>query len=360
MTPEQPEVLFLAGRFEVRGSSMQAINLARHLPVAGFEISILCRDAALLPASRRGGLNVAEVHYLDLPLLGRLVRRLLLREIAREPPDLLHVLHRSAMPLGQWLARRIRRPLVVSIHDHVAPRELPPHSFDGVSRVIAVSESVRTELVEQFPSLADRLVVIPSGVDLPPEEELRPPFDSARTPVVGTAGPLEAAKGLHVFLRAIPLVLAERRPVEFLIAGAGPEEQSLRRLADELQVTEFLTFVPNVFDLSASLAAMDIYCLPSLKQGLGTIMLEAMARARPVIASKVGGVYGVVSDGETGLLAPPSDAAALAARIVELLRDPERARRIGAAARRHVEAEYPVSRMTSATAAVYRELLSGR
>ena len=224
--------------------------------------------------------------------------------------------------------------------------------------VIAVSESVRTELIEGS-QVPEKLVrVIHSGVETPVEESLRAPFGSSYTPVVGTAGPLEAAKGLHFFFAPSRGMLAEYKPVEFLIAGAGPEESSLRHLAGELGIAESLTFVPNVFDLSTSLSAMDIYCLPSIKQGLGTIMLEAMARGKPVIASRVGGVYGVVTDGETGLLVPPSDSDALACRILELLRDPEQAQAMGRAARQRVLADFPVSRMVEQTAALYREVMS--
>lgn len=338
---------------------MQTLNLARRLPEAGFRARIVCPDARLLPPHQRSELDVTEVSQLDVPVLGPIMRRLFLRELRRDPPDLVHVQQRSALPLGQWLARSLKRPLVVTIHDYLSPRESLGLDLQWTRGVIAVSESVRAELVEGGRSPERLIRVIHSGVEPPDEESLRTPFSTTHTPVVGTAGPLEAAKGLHFFFRAIPHVLAVHKPVEFLVAGAGPEESALRRLAGELEIAESLTFVPNVFDLSTSLTAMDIYCLPSIKQGLGTIMLEAMARGKPVIASRVGGVYGVVTDGETGLLVPPSDSEALAGRILELLRDPERAQQIGRAARLRVLADFPVSRMVEQTAALYREVLAG-
>lgn len=337
---------------------MQTINLAGRLPEAGFSGRIICPDAALLPPDRRAALNVTEVTHLETPVLGGILRRLVLRELRKNPPRLIHVQQRSALWFGLWLARALARPLVVSIHDYLGPQEVLPFDPQWVRGVIAVSESVRSELIERSQVPAPLIHVIHSGVEIPDADDLRTPFGQTHTPVVGTAGPLEAAKGLHFFFKAIPLVLAAHRPVEFLIAGAGPEEQSLRRLAESLKISEHLTFVPNVFDLSTSLSAMDIYCLPSIKQGLGTIMLEAMARGKPVIASRVGGVYGVVSDGETGLLVPPSDSAALAERIVELLRDPARAQAMGRAARERVLSDYPVSRMVEQTAALYRDVLA--
>ena len=142
-----------------------------------------------------------------------------------------------------------------------------------------------------------------------------------------------------------------------LIAGAGPEEANLRRLARELGIAQKVTFVPNLSDLNESLAAMDIFCLPSLQQGLGTIMLEPMAMAKPVIATGVGGVYSVVEDGRTGLMVPPSNSQALAEKILDLLNHPDRAGTIGEAARARVVSDFSVEKMIRQTAGLYRELL---
>ncbi|MEZ6065275.1 MAG: glycosyltransferase family 4 protein [Planctomycetaceae bacterium] len=357
MPAKRRKVLLISGRFQVRGSSMQTVNLARKLPERGFDAEIACTDAGLLPQADRAALNVMEIAYLEVPVLRRIVRKLFARELAKEPPDLIHVQHRAAATLGLWLAQQLHRPYILSVHDYLNARETLPFDSKLGRRVITVSSSVKAELLERTDLPEDRIVVIPSGVDAPPQDELRSPFDEQHTPVVGTAGPLEAARGLGFFLRAIPLVLARHNPVEFLIAGAGPEEHTLRRIADDLGITEFITFVPNVFDLSTSIAAMDVYCLPSLKQGLGTIMLEAMARGRPVIASKVGGVYSVIDDGVSGLLVPPSDSDALASRIVELLSDPAFARRVGAAGREQVLQQFPVDAMVNSTVAVYEQVL---
>jgi glycosyltransferase involved in cell wall biosynthesis len=103
---------------------------------------------------------------------------------------------------------------------------------------------------------------------------------------------------------------------------------------------------------------MDVFCLPSLRQGLGTIMLEAMALGRPVIATGVDGVYSVVRDNETGLVVPPSNSGRLAQRILELLRDPFRARRIADNARQMVLRDFNVDRMVRETAEVYRQVLA--
>jgi glycosyltransferase involved in cell wall biosynthesis len=223
--------------------------------------------------------------------------------------------------------------------------------------MVAVSDSVKSELLKQVRLTPEMVAVIHAGVEIPADSDLRPVLSPEKLPVVGTAGPLEAVKGLPFFLGAAKRVLASHPNVQFLIAGAGPEEQNLRRMVRELEIVEAVTFVPNLYDFSTALEAMDIFCLPSLRQGLGTIMLDAMGRGIPVIATGVGGVFTAVRDNETGLVVPPSNSARLAERILELLNDPIRARVLGANAREVVKNEFNVERMVQQTADLYREVV---
>jgi glycosyltransferase involved in cell wall biosynthesis len=129
-------------------------------------------------------------------------------------------------------------------------------------------------------------------------------------------------------------------------------------MARELGIADKVTFVPQLADVADSLAAIDIFCLPSLQQGLGTIMLEAMALGRPVIASRVGGVYSIVADNETGLLVPPSDSGQLADRMLELLCNPSRARGLGESARQMVLRDCSLETMLERTSQLYRDVVA--
>jgi glycosyltransferase involved in cell wall biosynthesis len=354
MRDPELHVLMLADRFEVRGSSRQTISLARRLPEFGIRPEIVCTDATVLPRAQREGLVLREQRHLKSPVVGWAARHWLARELEEHPPDVIHVQQRSMLAVGRSLAHGLERPYVVSIHDYLAPRETLRVDWTWCRRIIAVSDSVKAELKAQAGIADDRITVIHSGVETELSEASREVLAPQRAPVIGTAGPLEAAKGLRYFLDAVPAVLQSHPEAEFVIAGAGPEEANLRRQVRELGVVEHVTFVPDVMELTQSLSAMDVFVLPSLKQGLGTIMLEAMLRGRPVIATSAGGVYSVVTDNRTGLLVPPRDSAALARRIVELLNDPLRARQIGRAARDMVCREFPVEHMVEQTAHLYR------
>jgi len=355
---DAPRVLMLAGRFSVRGSSAYTLRLAENLPQAGVQAQLICPDARIVERSLCRQLGIQEFPYLQTPLVGRVVLPLLARSLEADPPDLIHAQSRGAAPQGAWLARRLERPYVLTVHDYMQPRQTLRVDRAWCRRIIAVSESVKSDLLART-GLPDPLVtVIHSGVDCDATPDVSGVLPPGRVPVIGTAGPLEAVKGFPFFLGAAARVLMTGRDVEFVIAGAGPEEENLRRLSRELQIAEHVTFIPNLSDFAEALVAMDVFCLPSLQQGIGTIMLEAMALARPVIGTRVGGVYRVIRDGETGLLVPPSDSVRLAERMIELLDDPARARSIGLAAQQEVRQEFSVDRMVEKTAALYREVLA--
>jgi glycosyltransferase involved in cell wall biosynthesis len=350
-------VLLLASRFEVRGSSRQTIHLGRYLPQHGIDTRIICADAGVIPTEQQRDLEIREVPFLESSLLRWWCGSLLKRELADRVPDLIHIQQRSMLNVGRAIAHRLQRPYLVSVHDYLAPRETLRLEWQWCRRILAVSESVKVELLAQTGMPADRITVIHSGVETATNVDEHDVLRPGEAPVVGTAGPLELSKGLRYFLDAVPKVLEHRRDAEFLIAGAGPEERNLRRQVRRLGIAEQVTFVPALMDIGSSLAAMDVFVLPAIKQGLGTMMLEAMVRGRPVIATGAGGVYSVVTDRETGLLVPPMDSQMLADRILELLADPLRARSIGHAARQMVQQQFTVEHMVEQTATVYREVL---
>lgn len=354
----RPRVLLLAGRFSVRGSSAYTLRLAEHLPEVGFVPRLICPNASIVEPALRRQLGIQEFPYLQTPVIGRVVLSLLERNLKGDRPHLVHVQSRNAAVQGLWLARHLRCPYVLTVHDYMQPREVLRVDPQWCRRIIAVSESVRADLLARTGLPAELVSVIHSGVDCDVTQEQTEILPPGRIPVIGTAGPLEAVKGFPFFLGAAARVLRTGRDVEFVIAGSGPEEDNLRRLARELQIAEHVTFIPNLSDFAEALLAMDIFCLPSLQQGIGTIMLEAMALGRPVIGTRVGGVYRVIRDGETGLLVPPSDSVRLAERMIELLDDPQRARAIGAAAQAEVRQEFSLEQMVQRTAALYREVLA--
>ncbi|WP_437223435.1 glycosyltransferase family 4 protein [Planctomicrobium sp. SH661] len=352
------EVLLLLGPMQLRGSSNRAMALADRL--LGQRVTIKLVTTEPLKGTYQS-LKKAEVRnprHLTHPLIGALARRYLAADLRTSPPDLIDIQHRSLHPAGSWLARQLKRPYIVTVHDYLRDRERFVVDRDWCYRVIAVSESVRSELLSKTQLQEDQVIVIPTGVLPPAESELQKILEADRSPVIGTAGPLEAGKGLKHFLKAAAEVLKTHPQTLFLIAGSGPEERTLRRMASELGVAHAVSILPNLLDFDAALRAMDVFVLPALKQGLGSIMLEAMGRGLPVIATESGGVFSVVGEGATGLLVPPSDDHALAERMRFLLDNPEKARELGNAARQRVLEHFHLENMVTSTISLYREAVS--
>lgn len=212
-----------------------------------------------------------------------------------------------------------------------------------------------------------RAQVIANGIDLTP---FAAPPDRAATRrslnlpddafVFGTLGRLHEQKGHTHLLDAAARIAAQHPKAVFLIAGYGPLEAQLKSRAEALGLRDRVRFLGYRTDAVALLAAMDVFVLPSLWEGMSNAILEAMAAGRPVIATAVDGNVDQVDDGRTGLLVPPADAPALADALDRLARDPQLAGEMGRLGRERAERDFSLSRMTEAYVTLYRRLLKDR
>jgi glycosyltransferase involved in cell wall biosynthesis len=204
--------------------------------------------------------------------------------------------------------------------------------------------------------------VDPDAFDSPPADrsELALRDDGA---VIGTVCRLdEPKKGLTVLLHALS-VLAKRNGLpawQCLVVGDGPARDRLRHLAGELGLSRQVVFAGMRRDAARVLPALDIFVCPSLYEGFGIAIVEAMAAGRPVVASSAGGISEIVVHGETGLLVPPGDAAALADAIAALLARPERARTMGLRGRERARERFAIEAAVRRHQHLYESLSARR
>jgi glycosyltransferase involved in cell wall biosynthesis len=228
------------------------------------------------------------------------------------------------------------------------------HRVDGVvaiSRVIA-------ELLAQAGVERGKIRHIPSGID--PARFISADAHELlfKNPlVIGSAAVLEARKGHKILLEAAALLKADGVNLSYQLAGAGPLRHQLEQQAAHLGLQEEVQFLGFVSDISKFLAAIDIFVMPSLHEGLGVAVLEAMAAGKPVVASRVGGLAESVADGVTGILVPPANATALAQGIAKLVHDRSLAREMGLRGQERVARHFTLEQMAAANESYYYELL---
>lgn len=284
----------------------------------------------------------------------------------REKPDIVHV---GASLTARIAARRAGVPvLVMTKHCAAAPCSLPLRAAHGAvdtlltDKVIAVSNAVGEQLVRAG-TPRGRVAVICNGIerkapyDAAAQEALRAGLGFDREHLwVGVAARLEEVKGVDRFLTAARQVLAARDDVRFAVFGIGSQEQALRCQAADLgDRVRFLGFCDEI---ERSLALLDVAVVPSRSEAFCLSAAEALSMGTPVAAFDVDGVGEVVRDGETGLLAPAGDCAALAAAIIRLLDEPALREQLGRQGRELVLREFTAEAMTRKTEALYEELLA--
>jgi len=358
-----------------RGGEQQVLSLLRGLAAGGVAQELLCQPGSALAARARDtGAAVWE-----RPLRGELdvgAALAIARRCRQQRPDVIHMHTSHAHTLGVLgarLAGRARPATVVSrrVDFSIHKRRLLDFSgfkySRGVDRILCVSEMIRRVLVADGvpPAL---LGVVHSGIELQRLEnvpdrsvEYRREFGiPAAAPVVGNVGHCAEHKGQRHLIAAAPAVLARHPEARFLIVGEGELLPALKAQAAGLGIADRVLFPGFRTDVPALLRLFDVFCFPSVQEGLGTSVLDALAMRRPVVASSAGGIPEMIEHGVHGLLVPPGDAAALSAALLEMLENPVRARALGEAGRARVEQEFSAERMVAGTLAEYERLLASR
>lgn len=375
--PHAPVSLAFVNNFAgptLGGGEIQLLTLLAGLPPHAFSVTLVCAQGSALAemGAMFDGVRVATVDF-DSASVGDMAAAIAERtegaDIVQGTGFLTNVLVRNA-------GARVGARVVNTVHVVPGAAKLDGESWmrglvrrlldrshrDRVDRFVAVSEAVARELAARG-TPADRITVIPNGVDVG-RLEARSRSDlgdavPAGSPLVGYLGRLERVKGTEEFLRAAAK-LAERYPdAAFVVAGEGSLREESEKLVGVLGIAERVTFAGHVPDPAPWLAAMDVVVVPSLSEAFGLTAIEAMALEVPVVASDVGGLSEVVSDGETGLLVAAGDTKGIAAAVSRLVDDAELAQRLVRAAKMRVEERYRADRMVAEYLALYRRLLAG-
>jgi glycosyltransferase involved in cell wall biosynthesis len=333
-------------------------------------------------------LGKASIPWMLLPSLTREVHPIkdaqalwqLIRLFRQEQPALVHTHTSKAGVLGRAAAWFARVPVIIHTpHGHVFYGHFGPCRswlFLQIERVlsvithrlIALTDAERQDHLDRSVGTADRFSVVPSGID-------RERFQRARARgkqqpdwvgcppgslVIGSVGWLTDIKGHEYLIEAVAELKQSFPSLHLVIVGSGDRHDTLLQQAELAGLRDAIHLLGHRDDIEACLAGMDLFVLPSLNEGMGRALIEAMAAGLPVIASRVGGIPSVITHERTGLLVPPGDAGALAEALRRLLERPEWAMQLGLAASRSIDSRYGSVSMVHAVESIFTEAFSGR
>jgi len=339
------------------------------------------REGSIEDAVREAGIEVVRVPALvrapapvrDLSALYGLTRLFKERRY-----DIVHTHTSKAGFLGRLAAYRAGVSIIVHTpHGNIFHGYFPKcvtrvfvwmerHAARRTDRIIELTPAGIDEHLAEWIGRPEQFVAVFSGIDLAPFDRAVERRDATRrrlgfgpeTFVVGAAGRLAPIKGFTHFVAAAHR-LAEAAPeARFILAGQGSGMHELRRQAAGLgERFQFLGLRDDMADL---MAAMDVFVLPSLNEGMGRVLLEAGAAGTPAVATAVGGVPDIIEHARTGMLVPPRDPQAIAEAVSALRRDPERRRALGRAARERIDPAYGLEPMVARIEALYEELIEAK
>lgn len=352
----------------IGGAEQHLLALLPALRERGIDATFLSLDAGVDADRFHRALDQREIPWRRVPCGFDISPQLAVdvtRAVRDERPDLVHTHMVHADAYGSLAAHLWNVPFVSTRHNDdrylLGPfRYVDRALMHGVRRIVAISDAVRTFHIRsglpaaKLETIHYGLDVLPSAPSEQTPSELGVP-DGA--PLVLAIGRLIAQKDHATLLEAFARVSSERPDARLAILGWGPLEEEVKAHVSRLGLSE-VVLVPGRVEPRDWLARADVFAHTSRWEGFGIVLLEAMLASLPVVATRVSAVPEIVVDGETGLLAAPGDAPAIAAHLLSLLDDETRRTALGAAGLRRAREQFSVARMTDRTVAVYERAVA--
>ena len=366
------QLALIITELEVGGAERCLVNLATGLDRNEFQVrvySLAPRPAAgkdsLVRQLESAGVPVEFLNLQSIMQFPWAFTRLQ-RSLEKFRPQIVQTFLFHANIVGALAARKARVPYLVTGVRVADPRRwrarVEQWFARGINKIVCVSESV-AEYCRRHDFPAHKLVVIPNGVDLSQFQNVAPADLSALGVPLGKrtllyVGRLDRQKGLDDLLRAMPVVFAQLPEHQLLLVGDGPQRSELQRLTAKLNLRDRVHFAGYREDVPAIMAASELIVLPSRWEGMPNVVLEAMASAKAVVASRAEGVYEVLGDAAQQQTYEPGDTAGLVRILVQFAQNPQLASDM-ANSNHQRAADFDLSKMVERCAALYRGLVAG-
>jgi len=359
-------ILYLTSHLDIGGVTSYILSLASGMKKRGHNVYVASGAGGVLPSFLEN-----DIFYLPIPIKTKqelspkvfISLYKLLKILKGKNIDIIHANTRVTQVLATLLNKFTGTRYISTCHGFFK-RRLSRRIFPcwGL-KVIAISEAVKDHLLEDFAIKEEDIRLIHNGIDIDkfkvqsPESKAKKKKELGLTngPLVGIVGRLSSVKGHFYLIEAMKNVLEKITDAQLLIVGDGKIKQDLVNLSRRLGIDKSVYFISSVADTAQVLSAMDLFVMPSLKEGLGLSLMEAMASGLSVIASDVGGIKSLVQDGHRGKLVHPADSAAISGAILDLLADKDKARALGENARRFIRDNFSQDKMILETEKLYSD-----
>lgn len=297
----------------------------------------------------------------------------LLKLIKQSKPDIVHTCLFYANYHGRIAAKLAKVPIIVSEEQNVDKWKKKYLVFllidwllsKVTDRIIACSQAVKDFVLQNEKIETDKLLFVPNTFDhkkfvnhssIEKKNIKRALGLSDKDRIIGTVGSFSLQKGHIYLIKAMKEIVRNEPSCKLLMVGAGPLENELRKKADKLGLNKQIIFTGKRRDIFNLFSILEIFVLPSLWEGLPLVSLEAMAMAKPVVASQIPGITEVVIDGENGILVAPKNSNLLAKAILDLLKDSDRSKKMGELGKARILKHYNPQTYVSKIESLYETL----
>jgi L-malate glycosyltransferase len=367
------KILLLTTHLEIGGVGVYTLSLALYLKNAGLEVTVASSGGELTEGLQKAGIKHVYIPVntsADIGIHTLISVFRLSAFIKQNSVDIVHAQTRVTQVIAYMVSRRTHAAFVSTCHGFFKMklfRRILPCWGD---KTIAISDAVRQHLVCDLKVPKDNISIIYNGIDaqkfkpgISPEDRqlIKKQYSLSNGPVIGTISRLSEVKGHKYLIGAFSSVLKNIPDAQLLIVGDGSRryKNSLISQAENSGISSKVFFLPVCRDTTIPLSIIDVFCHPSLQEGLGLSILEAMAMECAVVASDTGGIYTLIKHDVNGFLVPPMDEQALAAAIIQVLSNPYMASGMGKLSREIVLKKFTLDIMCDKVVEVYKRSIRG-
>lgn len=358
-------ILEIIGDSSLAGAPRHLLSILENLNLKKFTVTVICPPGPLAG-------KIRDIHRpIDLDVIPMRSRfdteavRKIRKTIKHYNPNIVHIHGTRAGLLGRLAVIGLNKRVIYTEHLWTEHYSLDSrilnffHYFSNwfldmfTTLNIAVSGAVKDYMVNKNITRPGKVVVIYNGVE--EAKEKANVFENEKEIKIVTVGTLNRQKGMQYLIKALPKVIKEFPDVKLEIVGDGGYKKDLQSQVKHLKLKDHVKFVGFLPDVEKYLAKFDIYVQPSLSESFGLAIVQAMGAGLPVIATNTGGIPEIITDGITGLLVESKDSKAISEALIELLRDPKKAREMGKVAREEVKLKFNLQDMIDELEVTYEE-----